>query len=153
MVITYFSITSIYYDFPYVQQFDIDLVNNCSIDYTALVTCLCLSIAPTGIHIKGYIDIVLIYSYIVNVYHAVRCSYILYLNNIGELQLYFYLLTIVLLRFLCVCHFDSLISSLGASIVCVNNLKSTADSLTRPLTLHTLGTKMTLVFTVPLNPF
>ena len=39
------------------------------------------------------------------------------------------LLTIVFFRFffLCVCHSDSSIYFLGASIVCVNNLKRTAD--------------------------
>ena len=50
-------------------------------------------------------------------------------NNIGNCSFISILLTVVLFHFffLCVCHSDSPVSFLGASIVCVNNLKRTAD--------------------------
>ena len=88
----------------------------------------CLIIAPTDIYVKGKSTLVLMHSGIVNGYQLL----ILCQNNIGELQLFISIsLTIVLFRFFffCVCHSDSPISFFGASIVYVNNLKRTVDSV------------------------
>ena len=92
-------------------------------------------------HNKGNITLVLMHSGIVNRYQ------ILCLNDIGELQLFFYFThyhPFPLFLFMCLLLWQSYFFSwLGASLVYVNNLKRTADfvlwSLTGQLSVHTLG--------------
>ena len=83
-----------------------------------------------------------------------------YWNDIGIIFYYFtHYHYFLLFLFMCLSDSDSPIAFLSASIVCVNNLKSTADLVlwfpdktSNYTTVHNLGTKMTLLYS-PVKPF
>ena len=99
--------------------------------FLLLVTCWCLIIVPTVNHIRGKSTLVLIHSEIVNGYqllcdaHTVpelhrgtTALFLFYLHSsLSTFSFYMFVTPTVIFLFL------------GASIVCVNNLKRTVDSV------------------------